>query len=169
METYYCKFCNKTMNINSKIKHNYSKSHLYLANYLIKEEIYHNINLKNVEKIIFDCGNRYKYEFNEICIKVKCEINIKLSTTQKESYYKLPNYGYLVNGVLEKDEESEEILQEITKKIYNKIHSVLDRKDVVENLSIKLIADYDKKTLYHRLLQPRLVLESKLIKHIKKQ
>ena len=37
METYYCKFCNKTMNINSKIKHDYSKSHLYLANYIIKK------------------------------------------------------------------------------------------------------------------------------------
>ena len=86
METYCCKFCNKTVNINSKIKHNYSKSHLYLANYIVKEEIYHNINLKNVEKIIFDCGNRYKYEFNESCIKVKYEINNKLSTTQKQSY-----------------------------------------------------------------------------------
>ena len=42
-----------------------------------------------------------------------------------------------------------------------------DRNDVVKNLSIKLIADYDKMTLYHRLLQPRLVLESKHIKHIK--
>ena len=119
--------------------------------------------MKNVEKFILDCGNRYKYEFNEFCIKVKCEINNKLSTTQKESYYKLPNYGYLVNGVLEKDKESDEILQEISKKISNKIHSVLDRNDVVENLSKKLIADYDKMTL----LQPRLVLESKLIKHIK--
>ena len=167
METYYCKFCNETMNINSKIKHNYSESHLYLANYIIKEEIYHNNNLKSVEKIIFDCGNRYKYEFNEFCIKVKCEIINKLNTTQKESYYKLPNYGYLVNGILEKDKESDEILQEISKKINNKIHSVLDRNDVVENLSIKLIADYDKMTLYHRLLQPRLVLESKLIKNIK--
>ena len=155
------------MNINPKIKHNYSKSHLYLANYIIKEEIYHNINWENVEKIIFDCGNRYKYEFNEFCIKVKCEINNELSTTQKESYYKLPNYGYLVNGILEKDKESDEILQEISRKVYNKIRSVHDRNDVVENLSIKLVADYDKMTLYHRLLQPRLVLESKLIKHIK--
>ena len=74
------------MNINSKIKHNYSKSHLYLANYIIKEEIFHNINLKIVEKIIFDCGNRYKYEFNEFCIKVNSETNNKLGTTQKKSY-----------------------------------------------------------------------------------
>ena len=59
---YYCKFCKKTMKINSIMKHNYSKLHLYLANYIIKEEIYYNIDLKNVGKIIFDCGNRCKYE-----------------------------------------------------------------------------------------------------------
>ena len=112
---YYCKFCNKSMNINSKMKHNYSKSHLYLANYIIKEEIYHNIDLKNVEKIIFDCGNRCKYEFNEFCIKVKCETDNK-STTQKETYYKYPKQGYLVNGIIEKDKESDEILRLITKK-----------------------------------------------------
>ena len=123
--------------------------------------------MENVEKIIFDCGNRYKHEFNEFCIKVKYEINNKSSIIQKESYYKLPNFGYLVNGILEKDKESDEILQEISKKIYNKVHSVLDRNDVMENLSIKLIADYVKMTLYNQLPQPRLVLESKLIKHIK--
>ena len=32
---------------------------------------------------------------------------------------------------------------------------------------MKLIADYDKMTLYHRQLQPRLVLEPQLIKHMK--
>ena len=112
---YYCKFCNKTMNINSKMKHNYSKSHLYLANYIIREEIYHNIDLKNVEKIIFDCGNRCKYEFNEFCIKVKCETDNK-STTQKETYCKYPTHGYSVNGNIIKDKESDEILRLITKK-----------------------------------------------------
>ena len=122
--------------------------------------------MKNVGKFIFDCGNRCKYEFNEFCIKVKCETDNK-STTQKETYYKYPNHGYLVIGIIEKDKESDEILRLITKKICYKTHFVFDRNDVVKNLSIKLIADYDKMTLYHRLLQPRLVLESKLIKHIK--
>ena len=37
MESFYCKFCNKTMNINSKPKHDYSKPHLYLTNYVIKK------------------------------------------------------------------------------------------------------------------------------------
>ena len=81
METYYCKFCNKTMNIDSRPKHNYSKSHLYLTNYVIKENNYQDIDLKNVVEIIFGCSSRYKYEFIEFCIKVKCEINNKLFTT----------------------------------------------------------------------------------------
>ena len=58
MESYYCKFCNKTMNINSKLKHDYSKSHLYLTNYVMKEYNYHDVDLKNVAKIIFNCSNR---------------------------------------------------------------------------------------------------------------
>ena len=86
METYYCKFCNKTMNMNSKIKHNYSTSHLYLANYIIEEEIHNNISWKNIEKNIFECGNTHKYKFNDFCIKVRCEINNKLKTTKKETY-----------------------------------------------------------------------------------
>ena len=100
METYYCKFCNKTMIMNSKSKHNYSKSHIYLDNNIIGEEIYNNISWKNIEKFIFECGNTHKNKFNEFCIKIKCEINNKLTTTQKETYYKLPNYGDLVNGIL---------------------------------------------------------------------
>ena len=155
------------MNINSKKKHNYSKSHFYLANYIIKEEIYHNIDFKNVEKNIFECGDRCEYEFNEFCIKVKCETNHR-STTQKETYCKYQKHGYLINGIIEKDKKkSDELLQGIIKKICNKIHSVFNSDNVIKNLSIKLIADYDKMALYHRLLQPRRVLESQLIKHIK--
>ena len=148
------------------MKHNYSKSHLYLTNYIIKEEIYHNIDLENVEKNIFDCGNRCKYEFNEFCIKVKCETDYR-SITQKETYCKYTTYGYSVNGIIVKDKDSDEILRLITKKICYKIHSVFNSDNMVKNLSIKLIADYDKMTIYHRLLQPRRVLESQLIKHIK--
>ena len=86
----------------------------------------------------------------------------------------MPTYGYIVNGILEKDRKSDGILQEISKRMYNKIRTVLVKDNFesiynlkVENLSIKLFADYDKMTLYHRLLQPRLISESKLIKLIK--
>ena len=48
------------MNINSKPKHDYSKSYLYLTNYVIKENKYHDIDLKNIEEIIFDCSNKYR-------------------------------------------------------------------------------------------------------------
>ena len=50
MNSYYCKFCNKTMNINLKQKHDYSKSHLYLTNYVIKEYNYHDVDLKKYRR-----------------------------------------------------------------------------------------------------------------------
>ena len=117
---YCCKFCNKTMNINSKTKHKYSKSHLFSANYIIREEIYHNNDLKNVGKIIFDCGNRCNYKFNEFCIKVKCETDNN-STTQQETYCKYPKHGYSINGKIVKDKESDEILLLISKKYVIKL------------------------------------------------
>ena len=90
------------MNINSKPKHDSSKLHLYLANYVKKEDIYHDVDLKNVAEIIFECSSRYKDKFDDFCIKVKCEINNKLFTTQKETYCKLSNNTHVVNGWKEK-------------------------------------------------------------------
>ena len=71
------------MNINSKPKHDYSKSHLCLANCVTKEDNYHDVDLKNVAEIIFECSSRYRYKFSEFCIEVKCGINNNLFTTQK--------------------------------------------------------------------------------------
>ena len=175
MESYYCKFCNKTMNINSKPKHDYSKSHLYLTNYVIKEYNYHDVDLKNIEEIIFNRSNRYRYEFNEFCIKVKCEINNNLFTTQKETYWKLSNKNiHIINGIERKDLESDRVLEMIIRIIYsricsfssNNIYSIDGFK--IKNLSISLIADYDKMALHHYLQQPCRVLERQLVKNIKR-
>ena len=175
MESYYAKFCNKAMNINSKPKHDYSKSHLYLTNYVMKEYNYHDVDLKNIEEIIFDCSNKYRYEFNEFCIKVKCEINNNLFTTQKETYWKLSNENiHIINGIERKDLESDRVLEIIVRIIYsricsffsNKIYSIDELK--IKNLSISLIADYDKMALNHYLQQPCRVLERQLVKNIKR-
>ena len=174
MESYYCKFCNKTLNTNSKSKHDYSKSHLYLTNHVIKEYKY-DVDLKNIEEIIFDCSNKYRYEFKEFCIKVKCEINNNLFTTQKETYRKLSNENiHIINGIERKDLESDRVLEIIIRIIYsricsffsNKIYSIDELK--IKNLSISLIADYDKMALNHYLQQPCRVLERQLVKNIKR-
>ena len=80
---------------------------------------------------------------------------------------------HVIKGNVRKDLESDKLLKMISERIYDRICSV-SRFNVysidvlkVKNLSKNLIADYDKMTLYHRLLQPRRVLESQLIKHIK--
>ena len=161
------------MIINSKPKHDSRKLHLYLANYVIKEDVYHDVDLRNFAEFIFECSSRYKYKYNEFCIEVKCEINNKLFTTQKETFCKLSNITHVVNGVERKDFESDKLLKMLCWKIYDRICSVL-RNNIystdglqVKNLSISLIADYNKMTLNHYIQQPRSVLESQLAKHIR--
>ena len=72
-----------------------------------------------------------------------------------------------------KDFESDKLLKMICWKIYDRICSVF-RNNIystdglkVKNLSISLIANYNKTTLNHYLQQPRSVLECQLAKHIK--
>ena len=156
------------MNMNSKPKHDYSKSHLYLTNYVIKEYNYHDVDLKNVAEILFNCINRYRYNFNEFCIKVKCEINNNLFTTQKETYWKLSNKNiHIINGTERKDLESDRVLEMLTGRIYNRICSFPVRDELkIKNLSIRLIADHDKMTLNQYLQQPCRVLERQLLKNI---
>ena len=68
---YYCKFCNKTVTMILKSKHECSKSHLYNAKYITEEVIYHNILFVDVGKILFDCVSMFKCRFNEFFYKSK--------------------------------------------------------------------------------------------------
>ena len=172
MDVYYCKFCNKTIKMKIKTKHESTKSHLYNAKYITEKVIYYVVILVDVEKIIFEHANIFKDRFNQFIKKVKCEINDKLYTTQKETYWRVTNGNHVVNGVVRKQIIG--ILKEICWKIYDRIHSILSRNDFypshklkVNKLTIQFNADYDEMTINHYLQQPRSILESQLIKHIK--
>ena len=163
MKVYYCKLCNKNINMNLKTKHENTKSHLYNANYITEEVI-----LADVEKIIFEHVNIFKYRFNEFTIKVKCETNDNLYTTQKETYWRITNGDYVVKGMVIKQFNDDRILKEFCWKTFNGL--MLKFSPYITNvkkLTIQFIADYDKMTLRHYLQQPHSILESQLIKHIK--
>ena len=113
METYYCKFCNENINKKLKTKHENTKTHLYIANYITEEFLYHDDILANVEEIIFERANIFKYRFNEFIIKVKCETNDNLYTTQKETCWRLTNGNYVVKGMVIKQINDNKILKEI--------------------------------------------------------
>ena len=167
MELYYCKFCNITINMKLKTKHENTKSHLYNANYISEEVIYHDVVKKDIIKIIFKHANIFKNRFNEFIIKVKCEINDKKYTTQKETYWRLTSGDYVVKGEMRKQIRGDDdmILREICWKIYNGMRLILHSN--FKTLRINFIADYDKMTLRHYLQQPRPILESQLIKRMK--
>ena len=148
-----------------KMKHENTKSHLYNANYITEEVIYNDVIFDDVEKIIFEHANIFKYRFNEFTIKVKCEINDKLYTTQKETYWKLKNDEYVIRGTAIKNFKNDyEILKEICYGLQLNLPSYITN---VKILRIEFVADYDKMALRHYLQQPRPILETKLIKHIK--
>ena len=84
--------------------------------------------MKNIEEIIFDCSNKYRYGFNEFCIKAKCEINNNLFTTQNETYWKLSNKNiHIINGIERKYLESDRVLEIIIRIIYSRICSFLKK------------------------------------------
>ena len=170
MEVYYCKYCEKNINMKLKIKHENTKSHIYNANYITEEIVYHNIILDDFKKNIFEHANIFKYRFNEFTIKIKCEINDKLYTTQKETYWRLKNGRYVVRGV-EQINNCDEILKEICCKIFDGLNfrnnHDLSHKTKVKKLTIQFFGDYNKMALRHYLQQPRSILESQLYRHIK--
>ena len=168
---YYCKFCNKTVTMKLKSKHECSKSHLYNAKYITEEVIYHNILFVDVGKILFDCVSMFKCRFNEFFIKVKCEINDKLYSKQKDAYWRLKYDDYVVRGTIIKNKKNGDIILDICRgmhaRIYSDVHQNIHRLSNVKRLTIQFIADYDKMTIPHYLQQPRSILECQLIKHIK--
>ena len=107
---------------------------------------------------------------------MKCEINNNLFTTQKETYWKSSNKNiHIINGIERKDLESGKVLEMFSGRIYDGICSFLFRNNIysrdelkIKNLSISLIADYDKTTLNHYLQQPCRVFERQLVKNIKR-
>ena len=77
--------------------------------------------MENVAEIIFRCSSRYRYDFNEFCIKVKWEINNNLFLTQKGTYWKLSENTHVINGNVRKVLESDKRLKMFSERICYKI------------------------------------------------
>ena len=65
--TYYCKLCDKTINLKSKHKHFKSKNHKYLEDYIIMRYIVENPDITQINKII----KKYVNIYNKNTIYIK--------------------------------------------------------------------------------------------------
>ena len=75
MKVFYCEICVETINHKSRNRHNRTKRHYFMKNYVTNIYNYNNIVWRDVEKIIHENIISHNNKFNEFKIIVLCKIN----------------------------------------------------------------------------------------------
>ena len=70
-----CKICDKTINHKSKYRHNNTKTHYFMKNYVTDIYNYNNIAWDDVEKILHENIISHNNKFNEYKFYVSCKTN----------------------------------------------------------------------------------------------
>ena len=93
---YYCNICDKTINQKSKNRHNRTKRHCFMKNYLTNNYNYNDIVRDDVEKILHENNFNNNNKFNEFKIYVSWKINddveIKVDTDHLDLCAVLPTF-----------------------------------------------------------------------------
>ena len=87
---YYCEICDKTINDKPRNKHNKTKRHYFMKNYVTNTYKYNDIVWDDVEKILHDIIINHN-KFNEFKIYVSCKINddVEIKVYKNESDFRL--------------------------------------------------------------------------------
>ena len=120
------------------------------------------------EKTIYEYMNENRTKFYTLCITVRCELDnedISISVDGNEvdvPLYRFDDcgwvcYRYCIRKKVRDYVFHRAILRDIK----------LDSSSIISNITITLFSNYKSMTLNHKFQQPRRVLESKLLKHIK--
>ena len=72
---YYCNICDKSINDKPRNKHNTTKRHVFMKNYVINIFNYNDIVWDDVEKILHENIISHDNKFNEFKAYVSCKIN----------------------------------------------------------------------------------------------
>ena len=146
-----------------------------MKNYVTDFYKYNDIVWGDVKKILHENIISHKNKFNEFKIYVSCKVNddveIKIYKDNFELHALLPiclkKYETYDVGTLYIQVAGEMICNDIRENLRSKydINSTPDME--IKNLRIKFISRYNNMTFRYQLEQPRRILESKLIKHIK--
>ena len=171
MNNFYCEISDKKIIDKSRNEHDKTKSHDFMKNYVINNYNYSGIVWDDVENIIHDNIISHKNKFNEFGIYVLCKININVKINVHKSSSELhallpiflPQYKNYDVGSLYIQVGGKMICENLKSK-YG-INCTPDMK--IRNLRIKFVSRYNNMTFRYHLEQPRRILESKLIKHIK--
>ena len=164
----YCHSCDKNISNNFIRRHNKSKSHLYFQNnYVINKFYIGDVLWKDFENIIKDYINDYNNKFYSFSIKIDFQINIDIySIAVDNNHSQIPLYKF------DKDEwiyykfcQSKKVIDYVYY-IANLKNIKLEPTSIINNVIITIFLKYKTMKRNHLLLQPRSILESRILKHI---
>ena len=72
---YFCAICDKSINLKSKNRHNKTKRHYFMKNYVATFYHHNDFVWEDVESILHENINSHNSNFNEFIIYVSCKIN----------------------------------------------------------------------------------------------
>ena len=173
---YYCNICDKSKNDKPRNKHNTTKRHVFMKNYVINIFNYNDIVWDDVEKILHENIISHDNKFNEFKAYVSCKINdnveINVYKNASDMHAALPTFIepfktlYEV-GTLYVQIAGKMICKTICENLRSKydINCTPDMK--IRNQTKKFVSRYSNMTYRKQLEQPRPMIESKMVKHIK--
>ena len=169
VSNYYCQNCDKYINRKFRQRHIKSKAHSFMYYNIVTNKY----NISNVywvdfEKTIREYIKENNTKFYSFSIVVRCKLNdedICISVDNKPGYaplYKFPDSGWICYKYCQSKKIRDYIFHRAML-----IDIKLDSSSIISNVTITLFSNYKTMSPQHRFHQPRRVLESKLMKHIK--
>ena len=165
---YYCAIDDRLISDKHKNKHNKTKRHYFMKNYVTNIYMYNHIVWGDVKKILHENIISHKNKFNEFKIYVSCKINddveIKVYKNESDLCVLLPTF---LEGTLYVHIAGEMICKNIRENLSSKYDINCNADMEIRNLTIKFVSRYRNMTFRQQLQQPRSMLETKMVKHIK--
>ena len=167
--SYYCEICDKTKNDKSRNRHNKTKGHYFMKKYVTNIYDYNDIVWGDVENILHEIIIRHSNKFNEFKIIVSCKINYDLGAEVYKNGHDLRALVYPFTGLdtLYVHVAGKKISDNIRENLTSIYNIKCTHNMHIKNLSVKFISRYGNMTYRYQLEQPRPMVESRMVKHMK--
>ena len=173
---YYCEICDKSINDKPRNKHNKTKGHYFMKSYVTNVYSYNGIVWDHVENILHENISSHDNKFNEFKTYMSCKINddveVNVNKNTSDMHAVLPTFfepfkSLYEVGTLYLQIAVKMICKTICENLRSKYDIICTPDMKIINLSKKFNSRYDNMTYRYQLEQPRPMIESKMVKHIK--
>ena len=166
---YNCNICDKSINDKPRNKHNKTKRHVFMKIYVTKIYNYNDIGSDDVAKILHENIISHNNKINKFKIYVSCKINddIEIEVYKNEGDLDVVVNLFLGEDTLFVDVAGKMICNNIRENLTSRYKTNCTHNMYIKNLSIKFISRYDNMKYRYQLEQPRPMIESKTVRHIK--